>query len=105
MEHLNNHLGDSPPGVVGYSTLQLFSKAGLEQPIKDIISKLLFISKINVGEKLNVKDYFVRDNNSITQRLIRTIKNMISQDSGEYKLDTLDFLKNTITEALEFIFI
>lgn len=97
------HLIDAPGQ--GYSTLQLFSKVGLEQPIKDIISKLLFISKINVGEKLNVRDYFVRDNNSVSQRLIRTVKNWTSQDSGEYKKDTLKFLQGTITEALELIFI
>ncbi len=98
MEHLLDTHND-------YSTLQLFSKIGLEQPIKDIISKLIFISKINVGEKLNVRDYFVRDNNSISQRLIRTIKNFFSQDTGEYKEDSLKFLENTISEALELIFI
>lgn len=88
-----------------YTDILQFSKIGLEKPIKDIISKLLFISKINVGEKLNTKEFFVRDNNIITQRLIRTIKNYIYNDLGEYKQDALKFLENTIKEALEFVYI
>ena len=72
------------------------------------ISKLNFLSKIRKNEKINVKDLFVRDNDSIPQRFIRTIKNWTdyfsSLNNVESKESTLKFINETITSSLNLIF-
>jgi len=71
-------------------------------PVKDIISKLLFIAKIQPGEKINVKEMFVRDNSSILQRFLRSMRNLTSE-GAESKEATLSFIENTTDEALDLI--
>jgi len=73
-----------------------------KNPVKDVISKLRFLSKIKPGEKLNVKEYFVRDNNSIFQRILRSIRNL-SAEGAESKDATLEFIEQITDETLDLI--
>jgi len=84
-------------------TAQIFSHTGSEIPVHEIISRLKFLSKLRPGEKINVKYLFIRDNNSIWQRLLRTIINTISD--GESKNETLEFVKNVINSAFDLIYV
>jgi len=73
-----------------------------KNPVKDVISKLRFLSKIKPGEKVNVKELFVRDNNSIFQRFIRSIRNL-SAEGAESKESTLHFIEQVTDETLDLI--
>lgn len=81
-----------------------FSQKGEEKTVQDIISKLRFISKIQPGEKINIKERFVRDNSQIWQRIIRTIRNITYEDA-ESKDATLKFLEMVTDEAINLIVI
>jgi hypothetical protein len=78
-----------------------------DKNIHNIISNLNFISNIRVGEKINVKDLFVRDNDSIVQRVLRTIRNMgtflSSSEVVESKEATLMFITETLNSAITII--
>lgn len=79
-----------------------FSQTGGEKSIKDLISKLRFISKIKPEEKINVKSLFVRDNTEVYQRILRTLRN-ISQEDGESKEATMAFLEAVTDTAINLI--
>jgi hypothetical protein len=85
---------------------QIFSMVG-DNNVQDVMSRLKFISKIKRGEKINVKDLFVRDNDSILQRMLRSIKNYSTYISGsdivESKDATLIFIKDTVNNAISLI--
>lgn len=76
--------------------------------VLEIISKLNFLAKIRKNEKINVKELFVRDNDSISQRFIRTLKNwsdyFSSLNNVESKEATLNFINDTITTSLNLIY-
>lgn len=80
-----------------------FTQTGNEHVVNDVISKLKFISKTKPGEKLNVKELFVRDNNEIWQRFLRTMRNSILWEDGESKESTLAFTSSVTDEALNLI--
>lgn len=80
-----------------------FTQTGDEHVINDVISKLRFISKVKRGEKLNVKEFFVRDNDDITQRMIRTFRNRLLYEDGENKAATLTFFSKVTDTALNLI--
>jgi hypothetical protein len=80
-----------------------FTQTGNEQVVNDIISKLRYIAKVKSGEKLNVKELFVRDNNEIWQRFLRTMRNGVLWEDGESKESTLAFLTSVTDEALNLI--
>lgn len=64
---------------------------------KEVISRLKFISKINKGEKLNVRYMFVQQDDMAT-RLSRTFYNKDNRGN------TLNFVRNTIDRSFEIIF-
>ena len=80
-----------------------FTQTGNEHVVNDIISKLRYISKIKSGEKLNVKELFVRDNNEIWQRFLRTMRNNILWEDSESKESTLVFINTVTDEALNLV--
>ena len=80
---------------------QNFDQIGDEQ-VNTILSKLKFLSKIKVGEKINSKYYFVRDNNSIVQRFLRSMRNLTAENS-ENKNSTLEFINETVNRTIHLI--
>jgi hypothetical protein len=80
-----------------------FTQTGNEQVVNNVISKLIFISKVKKGEKLNIKNLFVRDNNDILQRFLRTIRNNILWEDSESKQSTINFLSSVTDEALNLV--
>jgi hypothetical protein len=71
-------------------------------PIKDVIAKLRFISKIEIGNKVNVKDMFVRDNTVVWQRILRSFHNWFLQGC-ESKESTLKYIEKVTDEAIVLI--
>lgn len=63
---------------------------------KDILSKLKFISKIQEGEKINVKHLYVQQDGFLT-KLSRTFYNL------DNRCNTLNFIENTINRSFEII--
>jgi len=89
-------------------TAQIFSLTG-DEKVQDVIGRLKFISKIKSGEKLNVRELFVRDNDSVLQRVIRTIRNfgtyLSASDVVESKEATITFIQDTLNQAINLIMI
>lgn len=85
---------------------QIFSLTN-NTKVHEVIGKLKFLAKIKLGEKINVKDLFVRDNDSITQRFLRTVRNWTTyfsaSDTVESKEATLAFIQDTVNTALTLI--
>ncbi len=85
---------------------QLFSLTG-DTKVQEIIGRLKFMSKIRPGEKINVRELFARDNDSMLQRLLRTIKNvgtyLSSSDIVESKDATLAFIQENLDRAITLI--
>ena len=65
-----------------------------DKNVYDIVSKLLFLSKIKVGEKINTYDFCLEENNWWT-----TIKRTIFRDQSREK--SLEFIRSLIDSALE----
>jgi hypothetical protein len=63
---------------------------------KDILSKLKFISKIQEGEKINVKYLYVQQDGFMT-KLSRTFYNLDNRGN------TLNFVENTVKRSFEII--
>lgn len=63
---------------------------------KDILSKLKFISKVQEGEKINVRYLYVQQDGFMT-KLSRTFYNLDNRGN------TLNFVENTIKRSLEII--
>lgn len=82
-------------------TAKVFSLTGNDVPVENIITKLKFLSKIKSGEKINVRQLFVRNNDSIHQRFARTVRNLAFE--GESKEETLEFIKFIINDAINLI--
>lgn len=61
---------------------------------EDIIPKLKFISKINKGDKINVKNMFIQPNNMIS----KIIRSFFQIDD---RSNTLLFVNNTIKKGFE----
>jgi len=80
-----------------------FSQTGNETTIKNLVSKLRFIAKVKPGEKLNVKELFVRDNNIVWQRFLRTMRDKILWEDGESKESTQAFIEAVTDEAINLI--
>lgn len=78
-------------------SMRNFQTSGKDDHLSAIISKLKFISKIRVGEKIDVKNMKIIKP-TIAHRLYRSI---ISRESKE---NTYDFLKDTFNVALEMIY-
>ena len=87
-------------------TAQIFSLCGDSQ-VQHVIGHLKFIAKIQRGEKINVRELFVRDNDSILQRLLRTLRNattvLSSSEIVESKEATLAFIQETVNNAINLI--
>ena len=85
---------------------QIFSLTG-DTKVQEVIGRLKFMSKIRHGEKINVRDLFVRDNDSVMQRFLRTFKNVTTYISAseivESKEATLTFIQGTVNEAITLI--
>lgn len=85
---------------------QVFSLTG-DRRIQSVISKLRFLAKVQMGEKMNTRELFVRDNDSVLQRIVRTVRNYTTWASGsdivESKEATLNFIENSIDEAITLI--
>ena len=86
-------------------TAQVFAISS--NKVEQVISHLKFLSKIRPGEKLNTSELFVRNNDSVFQRVIRTLRNVSSLvsagTSSETKEATLEFIQATINEAIAII--
>ena len=80
-----------------------FSQTGNEATIKNLVSKLRFIAKVKPGEKLNVKELFVRDNNIVWQRFLRTMRDKVLWEDGESKESTQAFIEAVTDEAINLI--
>ena len=87
-------------------TAQKFSMTG-DDKVQQVIGRLKFLSKIEHGEKINVRELFVRDNDSVLQRVLRTIRNattyLSASDIVESKDSTLTFIQDTVNEAITLI--
>ena len=71
--------------------------------VKTIIANLRFISKIEPGKKVNVKQMFVRDNTLLWQRFLRSVHNWF-YSGDENKEATLRFIEKVTDEAIEHIY-
>jgi hypothetical protein len=71
---------------------------GSERSVKDIISKLKFISKIQIGEKVDVPSLTLSPDGFRT-RMYRTWRSTIA--GGESRDETLQFFCHTIGEAFD----
>jgi ABC-type methionine transport system ATPase subunit len=80
----------------------------MNENVQNIISRLRFLAKIQHGEKINVRELFVRDNDSLVQRCLRTARNLSTYISAsemfESKDSTILFIRTTINEAIALIF-
>lgn len=89
----------------GMDTAQVFAISSSK--VEQVISHLKFLSKIRPGEKINTSELFVRNNDSVFQRVIRTLRNVTSLvsagNSSETKEATLEFIQTTINEAIGII--
>lgn len=85
---------------------QIFSMTG-DAKVQEVIGRLKFMSKILHGEKINVRELFVRDNDSVMQRVLRTMRNvgtfLSASESVESKQATLDFIQETVNSAITLI--
>lgn len=85
---------------------QIFTLSG-DSKVQEVIGRLKFLSKIRHGEKINSRDLFVRDNDSVVQRFLRTFRNVTTylsaSENVESKESTLAFIQNTINEAITLI--
>lgn len=87
-------------------TEQIFSLTG-DVKVQQVIGKLKFMSKIQHGEKINIRELFVRDNDSVLQRVFRSLRNattyISSSEIVESKESTLSFIQDTVNEAIALI--
>jgi len=87
-------------------TAQIFSLTS-DISVQKNLSALRFLAKIKQGEKINAKDLFVRDNDSVMQRILRTVRNMTAyisaSDIVESKESTLKFIQDTIDDSITLI--
>lgn len=85
---------------------QIFSFTG-DSNVQEVIGHLKFMSKIKQGEKIDTRNLFVRDNDSMIQRFFRTVKNagayVLSSEVVESKNATLSFIQNTVNDAINLI--
>lgn len=85
---------------------QIFSYTG-DTKVQQVIGRLKFMSKIRHGEKINVRELFVRDNDSVLQRMLRTIRNATTYLSAseivESKAATLSFIQETVNDSITLI--
>lgn len=85
---------------------QTFSLTG-DAKVQEVIGKLKFLAKIKQGEKINVRGLFVRDNDSIAQRFLRTVHNLCTwisaSETVESKDATLVFIQDTVNCAITLI--
>jgi len=85
---------------------QIFTMSN-DEKVTAVNSNLKFLSRIHVGEKINIRDLFVRDNDSFVQRAIRTFRNVTTyismSESVESKSATLEYIKFTINDAIALI--
>jgi methanogenic corrinoid protein MtbC1 len=65
-----------------------------DKTVDDILSKLLFLSKLKEGEKINTYDFCIEDNSWWT-----TLRRTIFRDQSREK--TLEFIRSLIDSALE----
>lgn len=63
---------------------------------QDVISKLKFLSRVMKGQKINVKDMTLQDENYIT-RVSRTVWHIDNRNN------TMSFIQNTITSAFNLV--
>ena len=66
----------------------------MNSPSEDIIPKLKFISRLNKGDKINVKNMYIQPNNFIN-RIIRTFFNV------DDRTNTLMFVTHTVKRGFE----
>ena len=85
---------------------QIFS-LNSEAQVQKNLSALRFLAKVKQGEKINSKDLFVRDNDSVLQRILRTVRNVTAyisaSDIVESKEATLKFIQETVDESITLI--
>lgn len=85
---------------------QLFSLTS-DTTVQRNIGALRFLAKVKRGEKINSRDLFIRDNDSIFQRFMRTLRNatayMSSGEIVESKEATLSFIQNVVDESITLI--
>ena len=85
---------------------QIFSLTG-DAKVQEVIGRLKFMSMIRHGEKINIRELFVRDNDSILQRFLRTIRNVTtfisSSEIVESKDATLAFIQDIVNNAITLI--
>jgi hypothetical protein len=85
---------------------QVFSLTG-DIKVQEVIGRLKFLAKIRHGEKINVRELFVRDNDSVAQRFLRTLHNwttyLSASQTVESKEATLAFINETVNNAITLI--
>ena len=74
-----------------------FMISGKESHLQDVIQKLKFISKVRVGEKIDVKSMSI-----VRPRMYDRLHRVLI--SRETKDDTIHFLKTTLNEAVEMLY-
>lgn len=99
------------PTATNANTAKTFSLTGGDIPVENVVTKLKFLSNVKPGEKINVRQLFVRDDTDWYQRFVRTMKNIIPKlfnptmplTNGESKAETLEFIKFIYNEAIDLI--
>ena len=79
------------------SAVKIFASSGNEKQVETIVSNLKFISKLQPGEKINIK-YMNISSNKYRDRLYRTFI------SGEKRNDILTFIHDIINQSLDLIY-
>lgn len=65
---------------------------------KEVTAKLKFISRLNKGDKINVRNMFIQQQNSWLDKISRSIYHV------DDRSNTLTFLTQTLTEAIELFY-
>lgn len=80
------------------TSLKNFVMDGSERSVNDVLSKLRFISKIKVGDKLDINSMTLMED-SWSTTLYRTYRSIIAKK--ESKADALEFFRTVIGEAFD----
>jgi hypothetical protein len=85
------HVSQTPENHIQFKNFVIDNS---DVTVYDIISKLLFLSKIKEGEKINTEDFYVEETSWFT-----TLRRTFFRNQSRTK--TLEFIKNLTDSALD----
>lgn len=80
------------------NTVRKHSESGSEKKLENVLAKLVFISKLKVGEKFNTKTFEVREPGYVTS-IARTL------NTEENRWESYEFIKKVINEAINLFYL